>query len=551
MTELISKFSKVLLIALLLVFCHILTAREMTPNTFTNDEEECVCPTIISIRNQSELDQFVVDCAGVSSVFDQITIREVNDISGLSFITAVYNLRIESSLGYSLSPGLSNLQTVSELSLADFIDLNLNGLSSLTPTTLGILHLQRAPNLQTLQKLNTLTTVDWLVLSSIPNLPNLQGLNSLTSANSLALSINSGLSDLQGLNSLSSVGSMNISLNYNLQSLNGLNLGSIAETLLIRGNSILTDITALSLSGSFETFVLLDNPSIQSLQGLNSVASLESLSLSNNNNLTNISALSGLTSLKNLAINDNALLSNLSPLSQIDPYELNSLYLRNNSSLNSIFGIQHIRSLNTLHIEESNFIDFNFPDLEIIGDNCSLIGNPNLSNIDGLSHIKFIGGILEIRDNPLLNNCCVLPAIYPAKVNKLELSENGVNCSDFVATFNLCLSTDIDQDGVISSLDNCLNDNNPNQEDTDGDGVGNACDNCPLISNIWQEDSDNNFIGDACENLSASNARVDAYEVVIRDSHRGLILKNEQEKCYKLYVDVDGTLRTQLITCPN
>ena len=42
----------------------------------------------------------------------------------------------------------------------------------------------------------------------------------------------------------------------------------------------------------------------------------------------------------------------------------------------------------------------------------------------------------------------------------------------------LNIGSDTDGDGVDDSIDNCVNDVNPNQEDIDGDGVGDACDIC-------------------------------------------------------------------------
>jgi len=60
--------------------------------------------------------------------------------------------------------------------------------------------------------------------------------------------------------------------------------------------------------------------------------------------------------------------------------------------------------------------------------------------------------------------------------------------------------TDVDEDGVCDSDDNCTDDANPDQEDFDGDGVGDVCDNCELTANADQEDFDADGVGDACDN---------------------------------------------------
>ena len=71
--------------------------------------------------------------------------------------------------------------------------------------------------------------------------------------------------------------------------------------------------------------------------------------------------------------------------------------------------------------------------------------------------------------------------------------------------------SDIDEDGIIDSLDNCPNTPNSNQrdfddngegdvcEDSDGDGVLDYKDKCRWIPNPGQEDSDFDGIGDVCE----------------------------------------------------
>ena len=59
--------------------------------------------------------------------------------------------------------------------------------------------------------------------------------------------------------------------------------------------------------------------------------------------------------------------------------------------------------------------------------------------------------------------------------------------------------SDLDQDGVCDTADNCPTRFNPAQEDADLDLVGDSCDNCINDPNPAQEDSDGDGIGDSCE----------------------------------------------------
>jgi len=83
-------------------------------------------------------------------------------------------------------------------------------------------------------------------------------------------------------------------------------------------------------------------------------------------------------------------------------------------------------------------------------------------------------------------------------------------------------SNDFDCDGIFDNDDNCLDDDNPNQEDADGDGGGDVCDectdidgdgygdpgfpdntcsldNCPDDYNPDQDDYDGDGMGDSCD----------------------------------------------------
>lgn len=60
-------------------------------------------------------------------------------------------------------------------------------------------------------------------------------------------------------------------------------------------------------------------------------------------------------------------------------------------------------------------------------------------------------------------------------------------------------NADRDGDGVEDALDNCVNIQNPGQEDSDEDNVGDACDNCPNVQNPNQNDTDGDCAGDLCD----------------------------------------------------
>lgn len=67
------------------------------------------------------------------------------------------------------------------------------------------------------------------------------------------------------------------------------------------------------------------------------------------------------------------------------------------------------------------------------------------------------------------------------------------------ADYNAHLINDLDGDGKVGQIDNCLYEPNEDQSDIDLDGIGDVCDVCPITSNSSQLDSDNDGIGDVCD----------------------------------------------------
>lgn len=90
---------------------------------------------------------------------------------------------------------------------------------------------------------------------------------------------------------------------------------------------------------------------------------------------------------------------------------------------------------------------------------------------------------------------------------------------------NSVLPDDADGDGVIDSMDNCINTPNPDQADFDSDGVGDLCD-VPENKVIIEEG------------------------VLYQEDAEGILLKSRNGNCYLIYIDDNGTLTTQQRPCP-
>ena len=89
-------------------------------------------------------------------------------------------------------------------------------------------------------------------------------------------------------------------------------------------------------------------------------------------------------------------------------------------------------------------------------DNCPSIFNP-IRPMDG-------GQQADADDDGIGNSCDLCP----------------LDAEDACTVPNVY---DVDGDGIVDPVDNCISAGNPNQADEDGDGLGDACDNCPSLAN--------------------------------------------------------------------
>jgi hypothetical protein len=135
---------------------------------------------------------------------------------------------------------------------------------------------------------------------------------------------------------------------------------------------------------------------------------------------------------------------------------------------------------------------------------------PDMLPTERTNELRFLaqpGQTYNIYSNP--DQTVVLPRV---ESGNLRDSEEMVFAEVLARTENpLYVPADVDDDGIIDRLDNCVSYPNPEQidvnqngkgdvcEDFDRDSLINALDNCPNIPNRNQADEDGDSIGDACD----------------------------------------------------
>jgi Zinc carboxypeptidase/Thrombospondin type 3 repeat len=107
-----------------------------------------------------------------------------------------------------------------------------------------------------------------------------------------------------------------------------------------------------------------------------------------------------------------------------------------------------------------------------------------------------VGDYHRMIANGTWNLQCISPGYVSKTINGIVV---GSGNASVVNVLLAPVDTDLDDDGIPDSLDNCPSMANLSQADMDADSVGDICDNCPNFANPSQIDIINDGIGDACQ----------------------------------------------------
>ena len=383
--------------------------------------------------------------------------------------------------------------------------------------------------------------------------PSIQGFNNVKVVNGIKIENCSTVTDLSAFNSINFLGNLTVLNNSGFTDFSGIPNITQLFYLGIANNSGLSNLIGLEGISFIYEIQIGSNPDLTSLQGLDNLDLANYFLLVNNPSLIELNPFPNLEELDDLVIEGNNILDNPGGFSKLKTIN-EDLIVKENESLKHFFefpSLEEIIGKLTIQFNDSLETISSMPRLLRIKDHIEINSNDNLISIDFFKNLKAAFATIDISFNTSLSDCCAIRSVVPNTVTWFYIENNSPGCNSFADVDTTCVALDPDQDGILTADDNCPNLYNPNQEDADSDGVGNACDNCPLVANPNQADSNNNFIGNACESpASKVNMEIESHELFLNNNQKGLILTDPNGNCYRLNIDLEGNVRTKLISCP-
>jgi hypothetical protein len=352
--------------------------------TIAGHAQSCL-PDGLYITRQSDIDSFALHYPGCMIIEGDLQFQgeDVNNFLGLSHLREIRG----------------------RLRLYDTKALTLEGFEGLE--RLGSLVLDPAYDLENVNALANIDSLDELDIHYNPALTNLSGLGQLNYARRIRFR-NIGLTDLSFFKPGLSFQSIELEELQSLQSVNGFPISPTSD----QGNQVihLSYLDSLAhiegMLGLKQVFQLSihDCPMLQSLDGLDSLTKASDLSVYNNAGMTHVLGLQNLRDITDLYFGDNARLTGIEGLEQIS--RIHNLHIAGHPQLSSLEGIRNLEVVeNNAHIEFNQIADLKgLAQLDSVYGYFLLHGNPRIKDLDGLQSLAFVGDLLYLWDNDSLQH---------------------------------------------------------------------------------------------------------------------------------------------------
>ncbi len=352
-----------------------------------------------------------------------------------------------------------------------YID-NLLGLSNLTTVT-GHFHMGKCDLVDNMEGLNNLTTVGG-GFSLIDNyqLVNLDGLNSLTTVGSLTIQNHLNLQNIDDLEALTTIEQdLIIRDNIYLESLDGLsNVTEIGRDVFFINNDGVSSLDGFSEITELRDVVIERNNGLLSMDAFSDLTEVRDFRLYKNKALLTINGLSNLEIVNReleIAINYSLEISPLvgityigGDISLISIYNVSSLEvfsqieeIHGNFNLSSMFGLESLSALSNLKSIAGFFQLYGtyslsnlngLENLTSIGDGLFIRYNTSLMDIEALYNIASIGGEVKILQNYDLIHCCVIKCWTENDVTSvpMNINYNHPDCNYYESISANCSSNE-------------------------------------------------------------------------------------------------------------
>ena len=282
------------------------------------------------------------------------------------------------------------------------------------------------------------------------------------------------ITDLSVFNDVTEItGNLLVSGTSNLSAIssaNGSSYDGLGSLSVIRGDFLVgntytfTNLDSLGVFPSLDSIgggLIIENTSLEDLEGFPVLVSVvEDFLIDKNKSLMEIGNFSSLTNIGgNLAVRGNGSLEELSKVTE------------------SYTGFENLESIGGYFAVSNNYKEGSgnttgmisigtFPSLYSIGESFSVINNRVLERLGEFDSLSYIVEYIDVRSNPLLDECCGLPARVIGRASSVNFERNGSSCSSLsregLSSFsgytsscfvgNLVLRNQSEVDNVPSSL---------------------------------------------------------------------------------------------------